>query len=88
MPFKTATPSNAINPTDAGTDKYSLLMYNEMTPPINANGILAIIRVDLENELNVVNKIMKIRTSANGINTNKLLVALCWLSNSPPKDNV
>ena len=88
MPFNTATPSNAINPTEAGTDKYSLLIYKAIMPPIKANGILAIMRADLAVELNVVNKMININNNARGISTSKFLVALCWLSNSPPKDNV
>ena len=38
MPLSTATPKRLMNPTDAGTLKYSPVIHSATIPPIKANG--------------------------------------------------
>ena len=41
MPLVRAMPNRAMNPTEAGTDRFSPKSHRLMTPPTRASGILS-----------------------------------------------
>ena len=84
-PFKTAMPSRAIKPTDAGTERYSPEAQRVRIPPTSANGTLARMRADWRIDLSVANSTRNIRPSAIGTTTESLAAARLWFSNSPPQ---
>ncbi len=64
-------PSSAMNPTDAGTDRYSPDSQSARTPPISANGMLARISTDWRTDRSVANSTRKISPSAIGTTIGK-----------------
>jgi hypothetical protein len=66
IPLRTAIPKRAINPTDAGTERYSPLINSEMIPPVIAKGILSKMSSVLLTERNVKKRIKKITTILTG----------------------
>ena len=70
-------PSNAIKPTEAGTDKYSPEIQSANTPPIIANGMLERISTAWRIESNVVNSSKKIKPKAMGTTIANLCAARC-----------
>lgn len=76
-PFKTATPNRTTNPTEAGTDKYNPEIYNEIIPPISANGKFEITSRANLIDLNVTNNKSRIKPTTTGPIINSLFIARC-----------
>ena len=67
---------STIKPTDAGTDKYRSEMYNEIIPPINANGKFDITRRASLIDLKVTKSKSKIKPITIGPIIRSLFIAL------------
>ena len=83
-PLSTAIPHKLINPTAAGTDKYSPAKNNPKTPPMEANGNTKIIRLAKRRDLNNINSRKNIAKIVSGIMMIKRSIARCMFSNCPP----
>ena len=59
-------PRSAMNPTEAGTDRYSPEAQSARMPPISANGTLARISSDWRTDRSVANSTRKINPRAIG----------------------
>ena len=70
-------PSRAMNPTEAGTERYSPDTQSETRPPTMAKGILARISSDARSERSVANSTRKISPSAIGITVISRAEARC-----------
>ena len=70
-------PSSAMNPTEAGTDRYCPDSHRAMMPPTSANGMLHRISTDWRAEPKVVNSTTKISPSATGTTSPSLAAARC-----------
>ena len=66
-----------MNPTDAGTDRYSPVTTSANTPPIRANGMLTKTSSAWRIEPNVVNRRTKMSPSATGTTTDRRAAARC-----------
>ena len=76
-PLSTAIPNNVINPILAGTEKYSPDKYNDINPPVTANGIFNRIIKDNVIERKVKYKIKKITKILRGMTVPNLAFARC-----------
>ena len=73
-PFRTAMPSRAMNPTEAGTDRYSPEMSRPKMPPIMANGMLESPSNAWRTEPKVEKSRKKISARATGTTTIQALI--------------
>ena len=84
MPFKTATPKRAINPTPAEILKGIPLNNNANTPPMALMGIAVKINKVSFTELKVKNNNIKIKANATGKAICNLADASLKFSKVPP----
>ena len=84
MPFKTATPNKAINPTPADILKGIFLIQSAKTPPIAENGMAENISKQCLRLLNAKNNITNISNNASGTAICSRLTACSKFSNWPP----
>ncbi len=77
MPFSSAMPKSAINPTEDGTDKFRPDNQRATMPPTRAKGMLIIISNELFKDPKFIKS--KIKTIANviGITIKSRLLACC-----------
>ena len=80
-PFSTAIPQRLMNPTAAGTDKYSPVIKRPKIPPIEANGRTRIIKPAKRIELNNMKRRKKIAAIVIGIMIIKRAIARSIFSN-------
>jgi hypothetical protein len=78
--LSTAIPHKLINPTAAGTDKYSPVINNPNTPPIDANGNTKIIRLANRSDLNNINNKKKMARMVSGMIIISFAIALSIFS--------
>ena len=81
IPFKTATPKSAMNPTPAEILNGMPLIHKAKTPPIAENGIAEKISKQCLILLNAKNNITKINNKATGTAICNLLTACSKFSN-------
>jgi len=74
-----------MNPTDAGTERYSPVTHSATMPPTRAKGMLLRISNAWRTEPKVENSRTKIRPSATGTTMDSRAAARCWFSNWPPQ---
>ena len=84
IPFNTATPNNAINPTPAEILNGIPLNHNASTPPMAEKGIAEKINKQCFKLLKAKNNITKINNKAPGTAIFKRLIACSKFSNCPP----
>ena len=84
MPFNTATPNNAINPTPADILNGIPLNHSASTPPMAEKGIAEKINKQCFKLLKAKNNITKINSSATGTAICNRLTACSKFSNCPP----
>jgi len=84
MPFSTATPNNAMNPTPADMLNGSSRSQRATIPPMSDSGTV-------ENTMSVYviflkakNKISRMSINATGMTISSVLMAFCKFSNWPP----
>ena len=74
-----------MNPTEAGTDRYSPVRTSAKTPPMRAKGMLTRTISAWRIEPNVVKSRTKMSPIATGTTTDRRAAARCWFSNWPPQ---
>ena len=84
IPFNTATPNNAINPTPAEILNGMPLNHNATIPPMAEKGIAEKINKQCLILLNAKNSITKINNKATGTAICNRLTACSKFSNCPP----
>ncbi|CAH0326889.1 hypothetical protein SRABI106_04816 [Rahnella aquatilis] len=82
-PNSAATTGRAINPTAAATDRLKLSRYNSQTPPVRANGSVAMISRASRTLLNVTYNRTKMIKSVTGSTIFSFAVARSRYSNCP-----
>ena len=85
MPFNTATPNRLMNPTEAGTLRYSPVTHKATIPPMRANGRLRMISAACLSEENDENRSKKITPMVIGTMILIRPIARSIFSNDPPQ---
>ncbi len=85
MPFWRAMPKSAMNPTEAGTDRFWSVSHRATAPPTSARGMFKTIRRELRMAPKLRYRSRKTAAKVAGTTRARRRLASCWSSNWPPQ---
>ena len=80
-----AIPKRAMNPTDAGTERFCPVIHKAVIPPTKASGTFRKMRKEFFSELKVEKRSKNVIRRVTGITIDSLSLASCCSWNWPPQ---